>query len=174
MAIGVASIMRIVLFLGALGVVARGVALDPANPSADVFRRVSGPVGYRIFGLVMWSAAITSVVGSAYTSVSFLRTLSPRIETNWRAITIAFIALSTVVFLVVGRPVKILVAVGALNALILPLALAAMLVAARKRSIVGDYAHPGALFAAGVVVAVGMALMGGYTLINDIPKLWRG
>jgi len=174
MAIGVASIMRIVLFLGALGVVARGVALDPANPSADVFRRVSGQVGYRIFGLVMWSAAITSVVGSAYTSVSFLRTLSPRIETNWRAITIAFVVLSTLVFLVVGRPVKILIAVGALNALILPLALAAMLVAARKRSIVGDYSHPAALLAAGVIVAVGMALMGGYTLINDIPKLWRG
>ena len=51
---------------------------------------------------------------------------------------------------------------------------AAMLVAARKRSIVGDYAHPAALLAAGVVVAVGMALMGGYTLVNDIPKLWRG
>ena len=131
LAIGVASVMRIVLFLGALGVVAGGFALDPANPSADVFRRVAGAAGYRIFGLVMWAAAITSVVGSAYTSVSFLRSLGPAFERNWRMVTIAFIALSTVVFLVVGRPVKVLVAVGALNALILPLSLGAMLVAAR-------------------------------------------
>jgi len=172
LAIGVASVMRIVLFLGALGVVARGVSLDPANPSADVFRRVSGEIGYRIFGLVMWAAAITSVVGSAYTSVSFLRSLNPGIERNWRAVTIAFIVLSTIVFLVVGRPVKVLVAVGALNALILPLSLGAMLVAARRSKIVGDYRHPMWLLVTGVVVAVGMAAMGAYTIVNELPRLW--
>jgi Mn2+/Fe2+ NRAMP family transporter len=172
MAIGVASVMRIVLFLGALGVVARGVPLDPANPSADVFRRVGGAAGYRVFGLVMWAAAITSVVGSAYTSVSFLRSLGPRIDRNWRAVTVAFIVVSTIVFLAVGRPVKTLVAVGALNALILPLSLGALLVASRRAKIVGDYRHPVWLLAAGVIVAVGMAAMGAYTLVNDLPRLW--
>jgi len=172
LAIGVASVMRIVLFLGALGVVARGVSLDPANPSADVFRRVSGETGYRIFGLVMWAAAITSVVGSAYTSVSFLRSLHPAIERNWRAVTIVFIVLSTIVFLVVGRPVKVLIAVGALNALILPLSLGAMLVAARKTTIVGDYRHPMWLLVTGVLVAVSMAAMGAYTIVNELPRLW--
>jgi len=172
LAIGVASVMRIVLFLGALGVVARGVSLDPANPSADVFRRVGGSAGYRIFGLVMWAAAITSVVGSAYTSVSFLRSLSAGIERHWRAVTIAFIVVSTIVFLVVGRPVKVLVAVGALNALILPLSLGAMLVAARKSKIVGDYRHPTWLLVTGTIVAVGMAAMGAYTLVNELPRLW--
>lgn len=174
LAIGVASIMRIVLFLGALGVVAAGATLDPSNPPADVFRRVSGSVGYRLFGLVMWAAAITSVVGSAYTSVSFLRSLGPRIDRNWRTVTIAFIVVSTMVFLVVGRPVKILVAVGALNALILPLSLGAMLLAARKRSIVGDYRHPAWLTTSGVLVAVAMAAMGAYTLVSELPRLWRG
>jgi Mn2+/Fe2+ NRAMP family transporter len=173
MAIGVASVMRVVLFLGALGVVSQGLVLDPANPSADVFRRVGGSAGYRIFGLVMWAAAITSVVGSAYTSVSFLRSLSPTLERHWRAAIIAFIVVSTLVFLVIGRPVKVLVAVGALNALILPLSLGAMLVAARKRTIVGDYRHPAWLLATGVVVALAMAAMGGYSLINDLPRLWR-
>src|SRR5687768_1341574 len=113
LAIGVASLMRVVLFLGALGVVSRGIVLDPTNPSADVFRRIGGSAGYRIFGLVMWAAAITSVVGSAYTSVSFLRSLSPALERHWRAAIIAFIVVSSLVFLVVGRPVKVLVAVGA-------------------------------------------------------------
>ena len=173
LAVGVASVMRIVLFLGALGVVAQGGSLDPGNPSADVFRRVSGAAGYRIFGLVMWAAAITSVVGSAYTSVSFLRSLNPAIERNWRRVTIAFIVLSTIVFLVVGRPVKILVAVGALNALILPLSLGAMLVAARRSKIVGDYRHPMWLLATGVLVAAGMAAMGAYTIVNELPRLWR-
>lgn len=174
LAIGVASLMRVVLFLGALGVVAQGAVLDPANPPADVFRRVAGAVGYRIFGLMMWSAAITSVVGSAYTSVSFLRSVAPVIDRNWRAATIAFIIVSALVFLVVGRPVKILVAVGALNALILPLSLGAMLVAARKRDVVGDYRHSVWLIAAGVVVALGMAYLGLYALMNDLPRLWQG
>ena len=173
LAIGVASVMRIVLFLGALGVVAGGFTLDPANPSADVFRRVAGAAGYRVFGLVMWAAAITSVVGSAYTSVSFLRSLGPAFERNWRMITIAFIALSTVVFLIVGRPVKVLVAVGALNALILPLSLGAMLVASRRRSVVSEYRHSSWLLVSGVIVALGMAAMGLYTLMNDLPRLWR-
>ena len=174
LAIGVASIMRIVLFLGALGVVATGQHLDATNPSADVFRRAAGEAGYRLFGIVMWSAAITSVVGSAYTSVSFLRSLGPAIDRHWRVVTIAFILVSTLVFLVVGRPVKVLVAVGALNALILPLSLGAMLAAARRTCIVGDYRPPVWLFAAGIVVAAGMAAMGVFTLVNELPKLWRG
>ena len=172
MAIGVASAMRIVLFLGALGVVSRGVTLDPANPAADVFREAAGALGYRLFGIVMWAAAITSVVGAAYTSVSFLRSLHPSIESRQRSVTIAFIAVSMGVFLVVGRPVKVLVAVGALNALILPLCLGAMLIAARRRGIVGDYRHPPWLLAAGIVVALTMAAMGAWTLINDLPRLW--
>jgi len=172
MAIGVASVMRVVLFLGALGIVARGVALDPANPPADVFRQAIGEAGYRLFGVVMWAAAITSVVGSAYTSVSFLRSLGSRVDARWKQVTIAFIAVSTIVFLIVGRPVKVLVAVGALNALILPLALGAMLLASRRPAIVGGYRHATWLTASGVLVAVAMAAMGAWTLISELPKLW--
>jgi Mn2+/Fe2+ NRAMP family transporter len=172
MAIGVASLMRIILFLGALGVVTRFGALDAANPAADVFRRSAGEAGYRVFGIVMWSAAITSVVGSAYTSVSFLRTLHPALERNHRGVTIGFVLLSTSVFLIVGRPVSVLVAVGALNALILPLSLGAMLVASRRSSIVGDYRHPAWLIATGIIVAAGMAAMGVYTMATELPSLW--
>jgi Mn2+/Fe2+ NRAMP family transporter len=69
--------------------------------------------------------------------------------------------------------VKVLVAVGALNALILPLSLGAMLLAARRRSIVGEYRHSLWLLAAGVIVALGMAAMGAYTLVSELPRLWR-
>lgn len=172
LAIGVASLMRIILFLGALGVVSQGVTLDASNPPADVFRRAAGTVGYRLFGIVMWAAAITSVVGSAYTSVSFLRTLGAVVDRNWRAVTTAFVVLSTVIFLLIGRPVKVLIAVGALNALVLPLGLAAMLVASRRRAIVGEYRHPRLLLTTGILVTLSMAAMGAYTVVVELPKLW--
>lgn len=69
--------MRVLLYLGAPGVVTRGLSLDVTNPAASVFRHAAGTLGYRFFGAVMGAAAITSVVGSAYTSVTFLRTLRP-------------------------------------------------------------------------------------------------
>lgn len=173
-AIGIASLMRALLFLAALGVVSRGLALDPANPPASVFRHATGELGYRVFGVVMWSAAITSVVGAAYTSVSFLRGLHPRVEANWTRLVVAFIVLSAVVFLAVGRPVRTLVLVGALNGLILPLGLGVMLVAAHRRGIVGAYRHPRWLTVAGVAVALTMAVAGAYVLWRDIPALLRG
>ena len=104
--------------------------------------------------------------------MSFLRSLHKTLEERWRLITIAFIVVSTVVFLVVGRPVKILVAVGAVNALILPLSLGAMLLASRRTSIVGDYRHPAWLVYSGVLVALSMAAMGLYTVVTELPKLF--
>ncbi len=172
-AIVIASVMRVVLFLGALGVVAHGLALDPQNPPASVFRLAAGEAGYRIFGVVMWAAAITSVVGSAYTSVSFLRGLLPRAEERWSWLVIGFIVLSTAVFVTVGRPVRVLIVVGALNGLILPLSLGTMLVASRRRSVVGDYRHPIALTIGGALVTVAMAWLSVQTLATELPALLR-
>jgi Mn2+/Fe2+ NRAMP family transporter len=146
--------MRVLLFLAAFGVVAQGLELDPANPPASVFRLATGDPGYRLFGVVMWAAAATSIVGASYTSVSFLRTLGPRVERHTRAVTIAFIVVSTGIFLLVGQPVRVLVAAGALNALILPIGLGVILVAAHRRAIVGPYRHPLWLTSFGWVTAV--------------------
>lgn len=173
-AIGIATLMRVVLFLAALGVVSKGLALDPGNPPASVFRHATGEIGYKIFGVVMWSAAITSVVGAAYTSVSFLRGLHASLDARWTQMVTAFIALSTVIYVLVGRPVRTLVLVGALNGLILPLALATMLMAAHRRGIVGDYRHPRLLTALGAVVALAMAAVGAYVLWRDLPGLVGG
>jgi Mn2+/Fe2+ NRAMP family transporter len=166
-AIGVASLMRIVLFLAALGVVSRGLTLDPANPPASVFWHATGEVGYRIFGIVMWSAAITSVVGAAYTSVTFLRGIHRAFDTHWQRVVIAFIGISTLIFVLVGRPVKVLVMVGAVNGLILPIGLATMLIAAHRKSVVGEYRHPRALTAFGAVVAAAMAVAGGWVMVRE-------
>ncbi len=169
--IAVASAMRILLFLAALGVVAGGATLAKDNPPASVFRIAAGDVGYVLFGAVMWSAAITSVVGSSYTSVSFLRSLGPAMDRHWTRVVVAFIALSTALFLVIGRPVKVLIVVGAVNGLILPISLGAMLVASRSPRIVGAYRHPGWLVASGVIVVVAMLALGLWTIITQVPKL---
>lgn len=164
--------MRIALFLAVLGVVSQGLKLDPANPPASVFKLAAGNIGYKIFGIVLWSAAITSVVGAAYTSVSFIRTFHPWLEKHHKKIIIGFIAISTIVFVIVGKPVSILVLVGSINGLILPIALGVMLIAAYRIKIVGDYKHPLWMTIFGIIIVIAMSLMGGYTLINEIPKLF--
>ncbi len=171
--VGVATVMRVVLFLGALGVVASGHALDPANPPASVFRAAAGDLGYRFFGVVMWAAAITSVVGSAFTSVSFLGRLGREGGGRRTAGIVAFIVTSTVVFLAVGRPVTILVLVGAVNGLILPIGLGAMLVASTREPYRTAAALPRWLTAGGVLVALTMASLGLYTLATSVPALLR-
>lgn len=171
--IAVASVMRIFLFLAALGVISQGLVLNPDNPPASVFQLAAGDIGYKIFGIVMWAAALTSVVGCAYTSVSFIRTFHPKIENAHKWIIIAFIAISTLVFVLIGRPVKVLVLVGALNGLILPLTLGVMLFAAYNKKIVGDYKHPLWMTVFGGIVVVSMAFMGIYTMINELPKLMQ-
>ena len=164
--IGVATVMRVLLFLAALGVVSRGLVLDPANPPASLFRLAAGEAGYRLFGAVMWAAAATSIVGSAYTSISFVRTLRPGWERHTRPFILGFIVLSTAVFLLVGRPVSVLIAVGALNGLILPFGLGAMLVAAQRAELMNGYRHPMMLTVTGLIVALAMAAMGGWTVVG--------
>jgi Mn2+/Fe2+ NRAMP family transporter len=159
-AILLASVMRILLFMAALGVVMAGGHLLPDNPAASVFKIAAGSAGYKIFGVVLWCAAITSVVGSAYTSVSFLRTFHPKLEANHRLITTAFILVSSGVFLFAGKPpVQLLVAAGTLNGFILPLALALLLMAATKKRITGNYRHPLWLNIIGWIVVAAMAVM---------------
>ena len=67
----VTGVMR-VLFLAILGVVAGGVTLATDDPAGSAFQAAAGEVGLRVFGLILWAAAITSVIGAAYTSVSFM------------------------------------------------------------------------------------------------------
>jgi Mn2+/Fe2+ NRAMP family transporter len=151
------AIIRFALFLAALGVIAMGLAIDDKNPPASVFQNAAGTFGYKIFGVVMWAAAITSVIGAAFTSVSFIKTFSEKIETRTNMVIVAFIAVSTLIFLFIGNPVKVLVWAGTINGFILPVGLAIVLLASRKRSIVDEYRHPVWLQSAGWLVVLVMA-----------------
>ncbi|WP_243647119.1 NRAMP family divalent metal transporter [Scopulibacillus darangshiensis] len=173
MGILITTIMRIALFLAVLGVVSKGLQIDPSNPPASVFKLAAGNAGYKIFGIIMWAAAITSVVGAAYTSVSFIQTFSEKLNRNSKWAIIGFIVFSTLCFVLIGKPVKVLLLVGALNSLILPIALGVLLIAAYKKKIVGDYKHPLWLTISGVIVVIALIYMGGYTLINQLPLLFK-
>lgn len=170
MGVGVSGTMRILLFLAVLGVVTAntGVVLDPSNPAADAFKIGAGMIGYKIFGLVLTFAAITSVIGAAYTSVSFLKTLHPFIMKNEKWFIIGFIAVSTLVMAFVGKPAALLVLAGSLNGLILPLTLLTILLACRNKSIVGeDYKHPTIL----IVLGIGVVLLTGFVGIKALPQI---
>jgi len=159
MGISVASLVRICLFLASLGMISQGVAIDDGNPTASVFQLAAGNFGYRLFGLVMFAAAITSIVGSAYTSISFIKTFDRRIAKNENWIIIAFILISTLIFVSVGKPVHLLILAGAINGIILPVSLTVMLIAAYKPDIVGSYKQPTVLTLIGTAIVLLMAWM---------------
>lgn len=167
MGMGVASIVRIFLFLAVLGVVAKGATLDSSNPAADAFRQGAGELGYRFAGFVLLCAAITSIIGAAYTSVSFLKTFSKAISEHENAWVIGFIAFSTLVMLLSGSPAALLIIAGAVNGLILPISLGICLLASQKKSIMGaEYKHPTWLLVLGIVVVVVSAYVGVQSLGN--------
>jgi Mn2+/Fe2+ NRAMP family transporter len=147
--VGVAAAMRVLFFVAVLGVVGHGGTLDAANPPASAFRLGAGEWGYRFFGIVLWSAAVTSVVGCTYTSLSFLESVWPRLERRRPLAVSAFVALSLALFLLFGQPVRLLLLAGALNGLILPVTLAVTLLAARRTDLLRGYRLPPWLVAAG-------------------------
>ena len=171
----VTSIMRVLLFLAVLGVVyvAAGepaVTLDAGNPAADAFRKGAGELGYRMFGVVLWAAGVTSVIGASYTSVSFLRSLFSGIDRNYRWWMIGFICASTAINIFIARPVALLIIAGSINGLILPLALACILLGAYKRSVVGEgYRHPILLTLTGWAVVAFTFWMG----IQALPGIMK-
>lgn len=160
----IASIIRVFLFLAVLGVVSKGIALDPSNPAMSPFQHILGNAGKIIFGIVIWAASVTSVIGAAYTSVSFMTNFHPFIETHKRYFIIGFIVISTFVFATIGKPAQVLVLVGTLNGLVLPIAMVIILIAAYRKNIVGNYKHPIWIAVFGWLIAIAMSILSVMTI----------
>lgn len=166
------GIVRILLFLAVLGTcgLAAGNAaqiIDASNPAAEAFKLAAGDLGYRLFGLCLFSAGVSSVVGAAFTSVSFLKTLHPVIMKYEKWFVVGFIAFSTLMMVIVGNAAQLLIIAGAVNGLILPISLTCMLAASRSKRIVGDYKHPMWLTILGLIVIVISAIVG----IQAVPGI---
>ncbi|MBL0154693.1 MAG: divalent metal cation transporter [Chitinophagaceae bacterium] len=155
----ITSVMRFTLFFAALGIVSQGITLAAGNPASTVFQSAAGKLGYVFFGIVLWSAAITSVVGASYTSVSFWKTLVPAVAKYEKWVISIFIIISTLIFCLAGNPVRLLVMAGAVNGIILPLALAIMLIASYRRDTKTQYRHPAWLQVVGWIVVVALSWM---------------
>ncbi|MFB9732340.1 NRAMP family divalent metal transporter [Ornithinimicrobium kibberense] len=149
----VTGVMRVILFLAILGVVSTGAELDPASQAASAFQAAAGHVGYRLFGVVFSAAALTSVIGVSYTTITFLtsRTKTPPRTTN--ILVVGFIVLSTVLFLAIGAaPAQLLVFAGAFNGILLPVGIGVMMwVAWRRRDLLHGYDYPKWLAGIGTV-----------------------
>ncbi|HEM7126942.1 TPA: divalent metal cation transporter [Providencia stuartii] len=155
----VVGLMRYILFLAILGVVASGVTIDisgqAANPASQAFQAAAGNFGLRIFGLILWAAALTSVIGAAYTSMSFITAFKKSITERQRNIaTILFIAISLAVYLMMGTaPAALLVFAGGFNGLILPIGLTIFVYIGWKRAdLMSGYHYPRWLLWSGIIV----------------------
>ncbi|WP_168801101.1 NRAMP family divalent metal transporter [Rhizobium rhizophilum] len=175
--IAVTGVMRYVLFLAILGVVASGAVIDVtgkgANPAAQAFQAAAGDVGMRIFGAIFWAAAITSVIGAAYTSVSFVTVFKKDMTERARNIaTVIFIAVSLFFYIIITTPpAQMLVFVGGLNGLILPIGLSIFIYAGWARSdLMGGYRYPRWLLILGALTCALTWYMG-YKSIGPIFAL---
>jgi Mn2+/Fe2+ NRAMP family transporter len=166
----ISSFMRYILFLAAVGVVSQGIHLDKNNPAATIFETAGGRWGLFIFGIVLWSAAISSVIGASYTSYSFIKNLKARYLQNERLMISCFIIISTSIFVITGKPKELLLLAGLVNGFILPFALSIMLIAGRKLPILKQFKYPLWIEIAGWLVVGVMGTMSVFALIEQIGK----
>ncbi|TWT23071.1 divalent metal cation transporter [Corynebacterium canis] len=148
------GVMRVVLFLAVLGVVAGGITLAGNNPAGDAFQAAAGDLGLRFFGIVLWAAALSSIIGASYTSATFLVSNAPerRRLQNW--VTIGFICISSALFMALGTaPKQLLVFAGAFNGLVLPIGLTLVVYVAafRRKDLLHGYKYPAWLLGIGVL-----------------------
>lgn len=172
----ITGIMRFLLFLAILGVVATGVQLDTESSIAgQAFGIAAGEVGTRLFGLILWGAAISSVIGAAFTSVSFLTSSKTSVAMK-NGLTIGFIVVSTIVFIIAGKaPATLLIVAGAVNGLILPVGFGVLMFAATflAKSLIKGYKYPLWLIIIGWASWL-LTIYLGVMSLSGIAKLWAG
>ncbi|BBM66483.1 Mn2+ and Fe2+ transporter [Vibrio alfacsensis] len=168
--ISIAVVIRILLFLAVFGVIATGATLDSSNPAADAFRQGAGDAGYFIFGLVLFVASITSVVGNSYMAISLIKTLFPVVARNEKAWCVGFIIITSLGTVTMNMPILLLMLAGLVNSIILPIVLGMVLVATRRKDIVGDYKHPMYLTLTGAAIVIVMAASSMTNISNFMAK----
>ncbi|NIG76185.1 divalent metal cation transporter [Klebsiella sp. Ap-873] len=176
----VVGLMRYILFLAVLGVVASGVTLDissqVANPALQAFQHAVGSFGVQLFGFIFWAAAITSVIGAAYTSVTFMTVFNKQMGERQRSIaTVIFIAVSLVIYLMLGTaPAALLVFAGGFNGLILPIGMTLFIYVGWKRAdLMSGYRYPRWLLWTGLLTCALTWYMGALSVgaIFDFLKI---
>lgn len=159
----VSGLIRFSLFFAVIGACcagrsflaerAAGIAASD-NPAAQTFLLAAGEWGKRLFGLTLFCAGLATTIGASYTSVSFLKTLHPAVSRGDRFFILGLIGLSTLILSVFGNATRFAILSGTVNGFVLPVSLGCILLASRRRAIVGDYRHPLAMTIAGWIVVL--------------------
>lgn len=138
------GVMRIVLFLAILGVVSTGAKLDPNSQAASAFQSAAGSVGLHLFGVILWAASITSIIGASYTSVTFITSRTRTSERTRTLLVVAFIVVTCLAYVLVGTaPTTLLIFAGAFNGILLPVGIGVVLaVAWWRRDLLRGYRYP--------------------------------
>ncbi|MEU4190530.1 NRAMP family divalent metal transporter [Kribbella sp. NPDC026611] len=110
----ITAAMRIAIFLAVLG--------------------TARAVGSWAFGAVLWCGATASVIGAAYTTVTFVTSRTKTSDSTRTTLIVLFIAVSTVIYLALGTaPARLLIFAGAFNGALLPLGIGVLLWVAWQR-----------------------------------------
>lgn len=133
------GILRYCLFVGTLSIVISGISLDATNPTSSVFLTMFGESGRVLFGLMIWAASITSVIGATYTSIAFLADIHPTFINAKKYWSLGFVLVSAIIILFFGKPVNLLLFAGYINGFILPIGLAIILVSLRTNKVFMDF-----------------------------------
>ena len=161
------ALMRILLFLAVLGVLNQGFVLDPKNPAGSAFEGALGVLGAKFFGAVLFLAALSSIIGVAYTSISFILSFNKLFERHKSLIIICFILASfLILFWLEKSPTQLLILAGTINGWILPLSLFIMIKIANKQGLINNYKHPKLLSFLGLIVVILMSFLALYTMIR--------
>lgn len=168
----ITGIMRVLLFLAVLGVVASGVALSQDNTAADAFYHAAGEIGLRAFGVVLWAAGLTSVIGASYTSISFVTTQTTSTRTR-NMLTVGFIAVCAIAYLILNQaPQALLIFAGAFNGLILPIGFGVVIwVAWRRPDLLNGYRYPRWLIVIGFLAWI-LTIFLGVRSFSGLFDLW--
>lgn len=170
------GVMRVLLFLAVLGVVAGGVALNvKANPAAEAFQAAAGEIGLRFFGIVLWAAALSSIIGASYTSATFLTSARAESKKLQNIITIIFILVSCTAYAILNTaPATLMVFAGAFNGLVLPIGFTMILYVAlfRQKDLLGGYRYPTWLVVMGILGLV-VAWWLAWTSFNGVFALLK-
>lgn len=168
----VTGVMRVLLFLAILGVVAGGVTLAGDNIAADAFQAAAGEIGLRLFGIVLWAAGLTSVIGASYTSITFI-TSQRTSGTTRNLLTVAFVVVGAALYLTLNQaPQTLLIFAGAINGLILPIGFTVVLwVAWRRRDLLHGYHYPKWLAITGTAAWL-LTIYLGWNSLAGIAELW--
>ncbi len=171
----VSGLIRILLFFGVMGVCFAGKTwmqdraasiLASDNPMAQTFALAAGIRGRRLFGVALFASGLGCVIGAAYTSVSFLKTLHPYVRTHERAFMLGHIVCSALILLIFGNAARFALLAGAINGVVLPLSLGCILLVAHRRDVVGSYRHPPLLTAAGWLIVLLSLILAVYLVVR--------